>query len=43
VTGTRDSSKVEILDGLAVGDTIVTTGLLSIKPGSKIKISSLKK
>jgi membrane fusion protein, multidrug efflux system len=43
VTGTRDSSKVEILSGLAVGDTIVTTGLLSIKPGSKIKISSLKK
>jgi membrane fusion protein, multidrug efflux system len=43
VTGTRDSSKVEILKGLAVGDTIVTTGLLQIKPGSKIKISSLKK
>jgi len=43
VTGTRDSSKVEILKGLAVGDTIVTTGLLSIEPGSKIKISSLKK
>ena len=43
LTGTRDSSKVEILKGLAVGDTIVTTGLLQIKPGSKIKISSLKK
>jgi membrane fusion protein (multidrug efflux system) len=43
VTGTRDSSKVEILKGLAIGDTIVTTGLLQIKPGSKIKISSLKK
>jgi membrane fusion protein (multidrug efflux system) len=43
VTGTRDSSKVEILKGLAIGDTIVTTGLLQIKPESKIKISSLKK
>ncbi len=43
VTGTRDSSKVEILSGLAVGDTIITTGLLSLKPGSKIKISTLKK
>lgn len=42
-TGTRDSSKVEILKGLAVGDTVVTTGLLSIKPGSKLKISTLKK
>ena len=43
VTGTRDSAKVEILNGLAVGDTIITTGLLSIKPGSKINLSSLKK
>ncbi|MEO9211110.1 MAG: efflux RND transporter periplasmic adaptor subunit [Ginsengibacter sp.] len=43
VTGIRDSSKVEILEGLKMGDTIITTGLLSIKPGSKIKISSLKK
>lgn len=42
-TGIRDSSKVEILSGLVVGDTIITTGLLSIKPGSKITISSFKK
>ena len=42
-TGIRDSSKVEILTGLATGDTIITTGLLSIKPGSKITISSFKK
>ena len=42
-TGIRDSSKVEILSGLAIGDTIITTGLLSIKPGSKITISSFKK
>lgn len=43
VTGIRDSSKVEILEGLKMGDTIITTGLLSIKPGAKIKISSYKK
>ena len=42
-TGIRDSSKVEILSGLSMGDTIITTGLLSIKPGSKITISSFKK
>lgn len=42
-TGIRDSSKVEILSGLALGDTIITTGLLSIKPGSKINISTFKK
>jgi membrane fusion protein (multidrug efflux system) len=43
VTGIRDSSKVEIISGVAIGDTVITTGLLSIKPGSKIKISSFKK
>ena len=40
-TGTRDSAKVEILSGLSIGDTVITTGLLSIKPGSRIKLSSL--
>jgi len=40
-TGTRDSAKVEILSGLSIGDTVIITGLLSIKPGSQIKLSSL--
>ncbi|MEO9022969.1 MAG: efflux RND transporter periplasmic adaptor subunit [Ginsengibacter sp.] len=40
-TGTRDSAKVEIISGLSIGDTVITTGLLSIKPGSKINLSSL--
>lgn len=40
-TGTRDSAKVEILSGVSIGDTIITTGLLSIKPGSNINLSSL--
>ena len=43
VTGTRDSAKVEIISGLSIGDTIITTGLLSIKPGDKINLSSLNK
>jgi membrane fusion protein (multidrug efflux system) len=42
-TGTRDSAKVEILSGLSLGDTVITTGLLSIKPGSKIKLSTINK
>lgn len=42
-TGERDSAKVEILDGINIGDTVITTGLLNIKPGVKINISSLKK
>ncbi len=42
-TGTRDSAKVEILSGLSIGDTVITTGLLSIQPGSKINLSTLNK
>ncbi|MDQ6757600.1 MAG: efflux RND transporter periplasmic adaptor subunit [Bacteroidota bacterium] len=42
-TGTRDSANVQIVEGLAVGDTIVTTGILQIKPGSKVQFSSIKK
>lgn len=38
-TGVRDSAQVQITSGLAAGDTVVTTGLLSIKPEGKIKIS----
>ncbi len=43
VTGERDSAKVEITKGLVVGDTIITTGLLTIKPGMPIALSSVKK
>lgn len=41
-TGIRDSAMVQILSGLAVGDTIVTTGLLALKPTSKIQLTSVK-
>lgn len=37
-TGVRDSSYVQITDGLSAGDTVVITGLLAIRPDSKIKL-----
>jgi membrane fusion protein (multidrug efflux system) len=37
-TGIRDSSYVQVLDGVKEGDTIITTGLLAIRPDSKIKL-----
>jgi len=40
-TGIRDSSYVQILRGIKPGDTIITTGLMAIRPGSKVKISSM--
>jgi len=36
--GYSNSTHVEILSGLNVGDIIVTTGLSSLKDGSKIKV-----
>jgi membrane fusion protein (multidrug efflux system) len=41
-TGIRDSSYVEVTDGLKVGDTVVLTGLLAIRPDSKINLSKVK-
>ena len=41
-TGIRDSSYVQILRGVSPGDTIITTGLMAIRPGSKVKLSSIK-
>ena len=38
VTGYRDSSRVEVVQGLQTGDTILTSGLLSIRPGAQIKV-----
>lgn len=40
-TGVRDSSRVQILDGLMAGDTIVVTGLLSVRPEAKIQIGKI--
>ena len=40
-TGVRDSANVQILSGINAGDTIVTTGLMSVKPDSKIVIKKI--
>ena len=41
-TGIRDSSSVEVKTGLKAGDTIVITGLMTIKPGAAVAISRIK-
>lgn len=40
-TGLRDSARIQITDGLKEGDTIVVTGLLSIRPEAKIQIGKM--
>jgi membrane fusion protein (multidrug efflux system) len=39
--GERTNDKVEVLDGLQSGDTIVLTGLMQVKPGMKVKITKV--
>ena len=41
-TGIRDSSYVQVIDGLKLGDTVITTGLLAIRPESKIKLTKVQ-
>lgn len=40
-TGVRDSARVQILDGVKAGDTVVVTGLLSVRPEAKIQIGKI--
>jgi membrane fusion protein (multidrug efflux system) len=41
-TGIRTADNVQVKSGLAVGDTIVTTGLLFIRKDSKLKLSKVQ-
>jgi membrane fusion protein (multidrug efflux system) len=40
-TGPRDSTNVQITSGLNQGDTIIVTGLLSIKPEAKVTLNKI--
>lgn len=42
-TGLRDSAYVQVTNGLEKGDTIITTGLMAIRPTTKIKISKVNR
>ena len=40
-TGIRDSANVQVLTGLNVGDTVITTGLLFLRPGADVKLKNI--
>ena len=42
-TGTRTDARIEIETGLAEGDTVIVTGIMSLKPEANVKIVDLKK
>lgn len=37
--GLREENRVQIISGLAEGDTVITSGILQIRPGAKVKIT----
>ncbi len=41
-TGFRTDQKIQIIKGIAAGDTIITTGIMQLKAGSQLKITSVK-
>jgi membrane fusion protein (multidrug efflux system) len=41
-TGVRKASRIEVTEGLQPGDTIITTGVLFLKEGSKLLYSTVK-
>jgi membrane fusion protein (multidrug efflux system) len=41
-TGIRNASQIEVISGINAGDTIITTGLLFLKPGSVLYYSKVK-
>lgn len=42
-TGIRTSEKVQVIEGVAHGDTVLTTGLLQVRPGMDVEIVDIKK
>ena len=41
-TGIRDQNRVQILSGISIGDTVLTSGLMFVKPGADIIITDIK-
>lgn len=37
-TGTRNSEQIEILSGLDIGDTVITSGIMQLKPEDEVKV-----
>jgi len=42
-TGIRNSSRIDVVSGINSGDTIITTGLLFLKPGAILNFSKVKR
>lgn len=41
-TGLRQDKSIQVVNGLHVGDTLITTGVLQIKPGASVTITTIQ-
>jgi membrane fusion protein (multidrug efflux system) len=41
-TGIRTEQKVQILEGVSAGDTVLTTGLLQVQPGMPVVLNEIQ-
>jgi membrane fusion protein (multidrug efflux system) len=41
-TGVRDSSNVQIVEGIKVGDTVIISGILFMRPGLDVSLSEIR-
>ena len=41
-TGVRDSTNIQIVEGLKEGDTVITSGVLFLRPNIDVEISAIK-
>lgn len=42
-TGVRDSAFVQVTSGLKKADTVITTGLMAIRPGARVKVGKVSR
>ena len=42
ITGLRTDEMIQITSGLTAGDTVITRGIMSLKPGSHVQVTDLK-
>lgn len=41
-TGIRDSTYIQVLSGVSIGDTVLVSGLMAVKPNSQIQLGKVK-
>jgi membrane fusion protein (multidrug efflux system) len=41
-TGIRNSGRVQVISGIQEGDTVLTSGLMFVKPAAELKLTAIE-